>query len=86
MRPRPVELTVSTPAGVLGGAVQPATVPAQTTANVTFHVPVDGEWSIVLDGDVRLGTNALNSSIGVCTMVMELPAGGGGSMGCPEVP
>ena len=86
MRSGPVELTVSTPAGVLGGAVQPATVPAGSTTNVTFHVPVAGQWSIVLDGKVRFGTNALNSNIGICTMVMELPAGGGGSMGCPDVP
>ena len=46
----PVELTVTTPAGVLPGAVQPTSLPAHSTTDVTFYVPITGQWSIAING------------------------------------
>ena len=46
MRARPVEIRVRTPAGALPNAVQPASVPAHTTADVTFYIPLAGDWTM----------------------------------------
>ena len=46
----PVELEVTTPAGVVTGGVQPASLPADSTTQVTFHVPITGEWTIMVNG------------------------------------
>ncbi len=56
----PVELGVTTPTGVVPDAVKPASLPADSTTQVTFFVPATGEWSITVDGspDVTLGTPA----------------------------
>jgi hypothetical protein len=43
--PDPVELTITTPDGVLPGAVQPASLPALSETIVTFQVPIRGEWA-----------------------------------------
>ena len=52
MTPDPVELGVRTDAGSIPGAVQPASVPAgPSSTNVTFHLPVTGEWYITANGD-----------------------------------
>ena len=40
LRAEPVQLEMRTPAGALPGAVQPASLPAQTTTNVTFYIPL----------------------------------------------
>ena len=48
--PRPVELAVVTPGyGVIRDAAQPPTLPAGTTADVVFHVPMTGDWEIVVN-------------------------------------
>jgi hypothetical protein len=86
MRPAPLELTVMTPAGGLPGAVEPASLPAGTTTDVTFHVPLGGEWSIAVNGEVQLGGDELNPNIGVCTMGFEFTADGGMSVGCHLFP
>ena len=46
----PVELEMTTPAGVVPGAVQPASLPADSTTQVTFHLPTTGEWTITVNG------------------------------------
>ena len=53
----PVELGVTTPTGVVPDAVKPASLPADSTTQVTFFVPATGEWSITVDGspDVTVG-------------------------------
>ena len=49
---RPVELTVTTPAGVLPGAVQPtSTVPAGTTTELILYVPLGGNWAVATNGN-----------------------------------
>ena len=45
-----VELTVTTPDGVLPGAVLPAFLPKGQTSDVAFYVPLDGEWWIAANG------------------------------------
>ena len=46
MREHPTALAVATLTGPLPGAAQPALVQAQSTANVTFHIPSGGDWWI----------------------------------------
>jgi hypothetical protein len=41
---RPAELFVMTPAGVLRGAVHPATVPPQSSVTVQVYVPLNNWW------------------------------------------
>jgi hypothetical protein len=86
MRPDPVVLTITTTAGVLPGAVQPSSLSAGSTTNVTFHVPLGGEWAIAINGQDQLGSDELNPNIGACTMGVELGADGSMGMGCLSVP
>ena len=58
MMARPAELTVRPPAGTvpgppLPGAVQPASLPAGSTTDVTFWVPPAGRWWIFLQDSER---------------------------------
>ena len=51
---RPVELTITTLAGVLPGAVQPlSTVPAGTTTELILYVPLGGDWALATNGNDR---------------------------------
>ena len=86
MRPDQAVVTVSTPAGVLPSAVQPALLPAGSTTNVTFHVPLGGEWAIAINGEDQIGASELNPNIGVCTIGIEILVDGGMGMGCLSVP
>ena len=83
MRREPAEFTVRTPDGVLAGAVQPATVPGDSTTDVTFYAP-PGEWSIRVNGS-SLGPRG-NDLPGViragCSPLIGLEADGGFSFGC----
>ena len=64
MRPGPVELEVRTPAGVLPGAVQPASLPAgPSNARVTYHLPMTGEWSIAVNGDAFISSSDFGADI-----------------------
>ena len=85
-RPVPAELTITTPAGVLPGAVQwPASVPAFSEAIVTFHVPIRGEWAFAVNGDDQLGWEELTPNIGVCSLVFVM-GDGNSSFSCLEGP
>lgn len=64
----PAELTISTPAGVLPGAVRPASLPAGSTTAVTFHVPMAGEWAIEVNGLPAFGSAEINRNMAVCEM------------------
>ena len=55
MRAHAVELVVRMPAGEMRGAVQPALLPARSTTDVTFYIPITGDWTI-LNGDEELFT------------------------------
>ena len=60
----PAELSITTPDGVLEGAVQwPASVPAFSEATVTFHVPTQGAWEFAVNGDAQLGWEELTPNI-----------------------
>ncbi len=85
-RPVPAELTITTPAGALPGAVQlPASVPAFSEAIVTFHVPIQGEWAFAVNGDDQLGWEELTPNIGVCTMEFVM-GDGNSSFSCLRAP
>ena len=77
----PVELSVTTPAGTISGAVQPASLPAGSTS-VTIYLPRTGEWAIAVNGredeDIlgRLDVNRECSSLKV-----RLHPGGGSESG-----
>ena len=70
-----VELSVTTPTGVLPGAVQPVSVPAGSTANVTLYVPISGEWALAVNGHETLGSAQLVPDISSgCTLEIDLMA------------
>jgi len=84
LRPRRVELEVRTPAGVLPGAVQPASLPAgPSTANVMYHLPITGEWWIAVNGDPFVASGDFGAEIRQgCTLGIELGADGSSAHGC----
>jgi len=88
MRPGPVALEVRTPTGVLPGAVQPASLPAgPSSAIVTYHLPVDGEWSIAVNGDAFIASADFGPDIRQgCTLGIELSADGSSTHGCDVWP
>ena len=83
--PDPAELTITTPAGVLPGAVQPASVPAFSETIVTFDVPIRGEWAFAVNGDDQLGFQELNPNIDVCSLRFVL-GGDDSSFSCIRAP
>ena len=84
LRPGPVELEVRTPAGVLPGAVQPASLPpGPLTANVTYHLPIAGDWWIAVNGDPFVASTDFGAEIRqACTLAIELSADGSSTHGC----
>ena len=84
MTPRPVELEVRTPAGVLPGAVQPASLPpGPSTASVAYHLPIAGEWWIAINGDPFIASGDFGAEIRQrCTLGIELSADGSSAYGC----
>ena len=80
MKSEPVSLAVMTSAGVLPGAVQPASVPAHTAANVTFDVPLAKGGSILVDSRQWI-TNTEVDGEG-CTLGIEVAADEGITYGC----
>ena len=83
MRREPAELTVRTSDGVLAGAVQPATVPGDSTTDVTIYAP-PGEWSIRVNGSSLgvLGNDLTGVIRGGCSPLIGLEADGEYSFGC----
>ena len=69
------------------GAVQPPWVPARSTANVTFHVPI-GQWWLAIDGgETRLDRSELEELFRPgCKFTLELYADGSVSSGCQGEP
>ena len=80
-----VELTVTTPTGVLPGAVDPASLPAGSMTNVTLHVPIDENWAITVNGspDV-LGSTIEDWAREECLLVIELTNDHGAVFGCVD--
>ncbi len=80
----PVEITVRTPAGVLPGAVQPASLLGHTATNVTFDIPLGDDWSIWVDestvmDDLDVSPEILRQG---CALGIELLADGTFTYGC----
>ncbi len=88
MRPGPVELEVRTPAGVLPGAVQPASLPpGPSTAKLMYHLPITGEWWIAVNGDPYIASGDFGAEIRQgCTIGIELSADGSSMHGCNAWP
>lgn len=81
--PFEVELAVTTPSGVLAGAVQPRLLPARGTGDVTFYLPTAGDWTITVNGNPMFSGEDIEFG-GDCPapLQMEVSAGGGGGIGC----
>jgi hypothetical protein len=88
LRAQPAALEVRTPAGVLPGAVQPASVPGgPSQVNVLFHLPIAGEWWIAVNGDAFIASADFGDGIRQgCTIGIELNADGSSSHGCVDRP
>ena len=84
LRPQPVDLEVRTPAGVLPGAVQPASLPGgPSQTNVLFHLPIAGEWWIAVNGDAFISSGDFGGDIRQrCTIGIELSVDGSSTHGC----
>lgn len=80
----PVELTVVTPPGnVLAGAVHPASLPTGSTTDVTFHVPVGGQWWIAVNGVNEIDGREFRKHMRVgCQIEIDLQPAGEFGYGC----
>ena len=80
----PVELTVvTTPGNVLPGAVQPAALPAGSTTDVTFYVPIGGQWWIAINGFNEIEGAEFSKHMRVgCQFEIDLQAHGELGYGC----
>ena len=79
----PVELAVKLATGVLPGAVEPASLPANGTAMVTFYLPVSGDWWITVNNsDMYPASDVRDIGRGCVTLDMEVSANGAGGLGC----
>jgi hypothetical protein len=61
----PAELTVAVEARPIPGAVQPSSVPAGTTSDVVFHVPMASNWEIQANGQSLIDRSVLRNRTGV---------------------
>lgn len=79
-----VELGVSTPAGELDGAVQPAFLAPRATAQVTFYLPIAaGDWWITVNGADMFPAEDTNQYVRQqCSLFMEVNVDGSGGIGC----
>ena len=60
----PVEgLGIKVPGGMVLHAVEPPSVPADSTTMVTFHVPIDNNWWIAVNGIGVLEGEALRKIV-----------------------
>ena len=91
MMARAAELTVRPPAGAvpgppLPGAVQPPSLPAGSTTDVTFWVPTVGRWWIFLqDSNVVFSGEEIDELVDVgCTIFIEFSADELAQFGCAE--
>ena len=86
LSPRPLELLVqiSPTEGALPGAVRPSSVPPESTAIVTFFVPVAGEWSILIDPRTTMLKDEVEGlmELGCTTIYIETAGDGGYGSGC----
>ena len=65
------------------GAVQPPSVPARSTGNVTLHIPTTGQWWLAIDGSPTLDRNDLEDLFRPgCAFTLEIFADGSLSTGC----
>ncbi len=85
---RSIELTVTTPHGVLPRAVLPAMLPKGQTSDVAFYVPLDGEWWIAANGSNEIAGADLDLYTGQgCThLFIRFIAGGTLEAGCRDAP
>jgi len=88
--PQPITPVVRTPAGVMQGAVQPATLQPRSTTMVSMYVPITGEWSIAFNPGVEingidLDRNSNRGSKGGCTIPsIQIGDDGGYGQACAK--
>ena len=80
----PVEgLGIKVPGGMLLHAVEPPSVPADSTTMVTLHVPLDDKWWIAVNGIGVLEGQALRMHLGSgCPLSIEFSARGAARYDC----
>ena len=72
---RPLQLGVSTPTGDLAGSAQPASLLPGATTRVTFYVPMQGDWTIVLDPRERIPKSEFEQYLAPgCSTYIQLDA------------
>ena len=77
MREHPTDLGVTTLSGPLPGAAQPASLQAQSTSTVTFHIPMTGDWWIKVNDAYEIPRADLGPLIEQgCSIVIGLHANG----------
>ena len=89
MSSEPVPLAVFSGAGLLPGAVQPASVPAHAVTNVTFYIPLTENGSILVDSRLSIPrTEVIRPNIlrEGCTLGIEVAADEGITYGCGLFP
>jgi hypothetical protein len=81
---RPVELSVTTPVGLLPDAVLPASVPAESVTRVALYVPDSGEWTLAVNGLNKVDGADLDSfaDAGCTRLVVRLYASGSPRVQC----
>jgi len=83
--PEPITPVVRTPAGVIQGAAQPASLQPMSTTMVRFYAPITGEWSVGFNPGTEIPGRDLDrsynrSSKGGCTIPL-ITIGNDGSYG-----
>jgi hypothetical protein len=79
----PVELSVQTPSGMLAGAVQPVSLAPKEIGDVTFHLPMGGEWWISVNGMQMFSSTDVDEYVRQgCRLGMEVSTDGSGGIGC----
>ena len=77
------------------GGVQPASLPADSTTQVTFYVPITGEWTIMVNGspDITVADPRVPDRWDIsadiregCKLEIDLDADGAYGYGCVPQP
>lgn len=85
--PRPIQLTVTSPEGVVNGAAYPAAMMPGSIATVTFYVPISEDWRIVLLAGSQITRADYEGAVQPgCTVTLEQEEDEGFRFGCDPPP
>ena len=79
----PVELAVTVGSTVVPGAVQPSSLGPHELADITFYLPLGGDWWITTNGMQMFDARSVDEYVREgCRMGMEVSTDGSGGIGC----